>query len=451
MKTIKNQKGVALVLALMVILLMTVLASGLMYNIINEKSIAGNQIRDAQALTIARAGVAEATARLSMLYQAGNDTAIVPQNFSASNLTVDWRCYIFSDAPDDPDEGNLDFKKTIQPGSDLLPYTKSYDEMGDTSQILQVRYKRFDRNNNGTIDDNTEIYFYDSKNNVVTLGPVRSDDYPVFEIISTGRVGNAKKTLVSELVIPKYPIVTRSALNSEVAVRGNGNANVCGHDHLATTELELDPPNCFTTGDGSTGESCHVPRSDDAIHAPEPDYQIIEKDPFCTAAGCLPGIESNDEITDIGANKKSWGNPDYIQDSPNPVYELWQVLGLSSAAELDAFAESWSDETSPVNGWTLTDGDITKASNAVHDGVWWVKGDLHLSGTPKFRGLIYIEGDLDLTGTLWVLGGIIVKGVTETHINGTITVLYSSRTLERVAQMNIGSGMRLVSQREIDQ
>ncbi len=64
MNTIKNQKGVALVLALMVILLMTVLASGLMYNIINEKSIASNQIRDAQALTIARAGVAEATARL---------------------------------------------------------------------------------------------------------------------------------------------------------------------------------------------------------------------------------------------------------------------------------------------------------------------------------------------------------------------------------------------------
>ncbi len=138
--------------------------------------------------------------------------------------------------------------------------------------------------------DKTEIYYYNSKNNVITLGPIRSDDYPVFEIISTARVGNAKKTLISELVIPKYPVITRAALNSGVTVKSLGNANVCGHDHLATTELDLDPPNCFTSGDGTTGESCHVPRSDDAIHSPDlGKFQLTQRKIRCAPrpAACL--------------------------------------------------------------------------------------------------------------------------------------------------------------------
>jgi type II secretory pathway component PulK len=74
MKNIRNEKGIAMVLTLMVILVLSVMASGLMYNIVNEKTITANRMRSSQALALAKAGQAEAIARLSIPYSNSNDT-----------------------------------------------------------------------------------------------------------------------------------------------------------------------------------------------------------------------------------------------------------------------------------------------------------------------------------------------------------------------------------------
>jgi hypothetical protein len=46
--------------------------------------------------------------------------------------------------------------------------------------------------------------------------------------------------------------------------------------------------------------------------------------------------------------------------------------------------------------------------------------------------LIYVEGDLKINGTTWILGAMIVRGVTELKIaNGTATILFSKDAIEQ--------------------
>ncbi len=58
-----DERGMALVLALMVILVLTVIAAALMANVNTETKIAGYRFCDAQSLTVAEAGVQEAMLR----------------------------------------------------------------------------------------------------------------------------------------------------------------------------------------------------------------------------------------------------------------------------------------------------------------------------------------------------------------------------------------------------
>jgi hypothetical protein len=444
MKKINNQNGIALVLALMVILVLSVMASGLMYNIVNEKTITANRMRSSQALALAKAGQAEAIARLSVTYRSGNDTVII-QDFINNNWSPNWRCYITLDQPN-PGSGDTVYKKTIQPSTALLNYSENYGDFGDSSSVLQVRYKHHDTNGDGVLNE-SETYFYDYKRDLITLGrasPTPSDAYPVWEIISTGQVGSARRTLVTEVVVPRFTARTRAGLSSKAPVTGHGNANVCGHDHPVSIPYNTSPPNCF--------DAWHVYAGGEPHGVAASNYANIAPRASCTQAGCVPGIETDSTITDIGANKKSWGNPDYVEHSPRPIYKIWEIMGMDSATCTNL---PWGADMYPVRGLVRKDGNTMYAghgSGLEHEGILWIRnGDLHSSSNLAIKGLVYVEGNYQSTGTTWVLGGIVVLGETETSITGSIDVLYSSQMLARVVQNATGIGMKVISQREVDE
>jgi hypothetical protein len=307
-----------------------------------------------------------------------------------------------------------------------------------------VRYKRQDRNGNGTIDNTDEVYFYDHKQKRITLGQTALEHKPVFEIISTGRVGTTRRTIVTEMVIPKLNIGAKAAVRSGVHISGNGTVNVCGHDHLITTPLGLTPPSCFTPQVGQPS-GWHVSRNP-AAH-PDPNYSV---NPECTAAGCMPGAETDSTIGTSGAPKKFWGNPDTIQYSPNPVPEIWEMMGMT---QVECNNLPWGTDVNPVMGFVKINNVGAELNLPVRDdhmGVLWVTGGLKTVGNTKFKGLIYVEQDFFNAGTPWVLGAVCTKGVTQTTLNGTINVLYSSGMLEQVIMAASGMGMRIISQREVD-
>ncbi|HBE73338.1 MAG TPA: hypothetical protein DDW31_04510 [candidate division Zixibacteria bacterium] len=443
MNPMNNQKGIAMALALMMTLVLTLMAAGLMYTVVNEKKLTGNQMRYAQSLAVSRAGLYEALARLSTI-----DQAVKIGQDLTQPITPDWTCLIFADNPP-AGTGSFDQRQTVQTGANVLEYTVPYSGGAfDSSLVLTVRYKRQDRNGNGTIDGTDEIYFYDYKQKRITLGQVSSDHRPVFEITSTGRVGTTRRTIVSELVIPKLNIGAKAAVRSGVAIRGNGTVDICGHDHLITTPAFTEPPNCFPDQPGQPS-GWHVSRNP-ALHGSPPDYAHAVPTTECTAAGCLPGGESDDEITSYGVNKKFWGNPDAIQFSTSPVPEIWEILGMTEA---ECNAQTWGTNINPVNGFVKVEnagGNIHLPVSANHIGVLWVKGSLQVQGNTAFRGLVYVEEDFKNVGTPWILGAVCTKGVTETTLNGTINILYSSAMLEQVIMAAAGTGMKIVSQREVD-
>lgn len=445
MKQINNEKGIALVLTLMVILVLSVMASGLMYNIVNEKTIGANRMRSSQALALAKAGEAEAIARLSVAYSATNDTVIV-QNINGGGFTPNWRCYISLNQPSTSGSGDIVYKKTVQTSANALDYSENFGDFGDTSSVLQVRYKHFDLNNDGTLTSN-EIYYYDYKRDMITLGnaaPTPADAYPVWEIISTGKVGNVRRTLATEVVVPRFTAKTRAGLSSHAPVVGHGNADVCGHDHPTTIPYNTTPPNCFDAWHVYAGGNPHGL----AANA----YANLVPRASCTEVGCVPGIESDSTITDVGANKKCWGNPDSLSHSTRPMYKIWEILGMDSATCTNL---PWGTDMYPVTGLVRKDGNTMYAghgSGLEHQGILWIRnGDLHSSSNLAFKGLIYVEGDFMSSGTTWVLGGIVVMGETETNIVGSIDVLYSSEMIARVVQQAVGTGMKVVSQREVDE
>lgn len=443
MSRFNNQKGVAMALALMMTLVLTLMAAGLMFTVVNEKKLTGNQMRYAQALAISRAGLYEALARLSTT----NQTVKIGQDLTQP-ITPDWTCLIFSDNPA-AGTGSFEHRQTVQPSTGALDYTVPFNGGSfDSSLVLTVRYKRQDRNGNGIIDGTDEVYFYDFRQKRITLGQVSSDHRPVFEIISTGRVGTTRRTLVSDLVIPKLNLGAKAAVRSGVAIRGNGTVDICGHDHLITTPAFTEPPNCFPAQPGQPS-GWHVNR-DPAPHGSPPDYAHAVPNVECTAAGCLPGGESNDTITSYGVNKKFWGNPDAIQFSTSPVPEIWEIMGMTEA---ECNALSWGTNTNPVNGLVKVENagsTIHLPVSLNHMGVLWIKGSVHVQGKTAFRGLIYVEEDFINVGTPWILGAVCTKGVTETTLNGTINILYSSAMLEQVIMAAAGTGMRIVAQREVD-
>lgn len=441
MKQVNNQKGIALVLALMMTLVLSVLAAVLMYNIVNEKKLTANQMRYAEALATSRAGLYEAMTRLG---------SIDPNLHIGQDLTQpivpSWACYVFSTTPGStPGGATYEFKQTIQPTGDMLDYTIPYTAGFDTSQVLTIRYKRQDRNGNGIIDNTNEVYFYDHKNKLITLGQTNPEHKPVYEVIATGHVGTTRRSIMTELVIPKLNIGAKAAIRSGVAIRGNGTVNVCGHDHLMTTPPFTVPPDCFIPQGASQPSAWHVTRTPAAHPTPNPSTNTE-----CTACGCLPGGESNDTISEYGIKKKFWGNPDAILYSANTVPEIWEILGMTQA---ECNAINWGSDITPVNGFVKIENPgvmthLPVSSN--HMGVLWVKGSLHVQGKTAFKGLIYIEEDLDNVGTPWVLGALCTKGVTQTTLNGTVNILFSSGMLEQVITASTGNMMQITSQREID-
>jgi len=446
MKQIKNQKGIALVLALMVILVLSVMASGLMYNIINEKTITANRMRSTQALALAKAGEAEAIARLSVPYSTTNDTVII-ENIVGGTLTPNWRCFITLNTPSGTISGAT-VKKTIQTTANTLNYSENWGNLGDTSTVLQVRYKRHDINGDGNLTSN-EIYYYDYKRDLITLGnasPTPSDAYPVWEIISTGKVGTSRRTLVTEVVVPRFSAKTRAGLSSKAPVTGNGNADVCGHDHPTTIPYNTSPPNCF--------DAWHVYAGGEPHGLAASSYANIAPRPSCTQAGCVPGIETDSIFENVGASRKAWGNPDVVEHSTRPIYKIWEIMGMDSAT---CWNLPWGTDMYPVTGLVRvgTPGGSTMyaghGSSLEHEGILWVRGDLHSSSNLAIKGLVYVEGNYLSTGTTWVLGGIVVLGDVETRITGSIDVLYSSQMLARVVQNATGTGMKVISQREIDE
>jgi len=158
-----KKKGVALVVSMMIILMLSLLSAGMMFTIKNEAAISSYQASSVQAAAVAEAAVDEIKYRMRL-----PDSSPYFIGDLSNPLNTDWVTIIlFADTEDLPSaDSDTVYVSSLQteisgfdPASPELLYTT---EDFDTENSLIIRHK--------TNSDGTKIYFFDSKTQKQFLG-----------------------------------------------------------------------------------------------------------------------------------------------------------------------------------------------------------------------------------------------------------------------------------------
>ena len=380
-----DQRGIALVMALIVLTVISLLAMVLMMTVTTESKLAGHNRGESSALNIAEAGIAEATSRIG---SGEIDFGVNPRGtaviFNANAGSV-------------PGVGvDTTALATAQPAGTWLGYSTATK----TADVLTVSYK--------TNAARTLIYKYDPS----LPQPVQTvSGYPIYVITSTGRAGTDVRKVVTE--ISQKPVLVN--VFGAVAARNNvgwsGNDYMCGYNHRSDT-----PTGAGSSGRLGGGSPCYVNPSQ-----------------WETGAGPLVGMWSSGTIT--GAGTSASGIPPTLASQPTFYAGPWEALGMSQSAFWSWVGAPRTTAPPVPTGIIYLDNDATTQNQLGNfafnggdgEGFLYVDGNLTLNGNFHYRGLIYVEGNLSINSWTWVLGGVIIRGQTGNpvnwHSNGTI--LYS--------------------------
>ncbi len=398
-----GERGIALVIALLVLLVISVLATVLMMSVKVDTRITSHGLSVTEALNNAEAGIGEAQARLASGDIDLNDNPLaVAQVFNVAAGSVP---VLGTDSAG---------FATAQPAGAWLTYSTA----ARGPRALTVQYK--------TDNARTSIYKYDSSKNpaVQTVS-----GNPIYVITSTGTAGadGADVRTVRAEIYAK-PVITQvpGALTANVGVRTVGTFDVCGLNHRA------DVPVGTQAGHGAC-------------------------DPYHTSSDDKTGIWSTSTIDAGGGASTVTGEPVDFQQSqttgpgtgPNGFYAgPWEVLGMSQAEFF-----SWlgppitSTPASPANGIYYVD-DVSHVPSS-GSGFLYIDGDISFNAGFVWTGIIYVKGDVKkVNGHAWILGAMIVEGEVDLKLNGTADILYSGDAISQALSAADGSYQRL-SWREI--
>jgi len=393
-----SERGVALVMALLVLLVLSLLSAALMMSVNTETLIAGHSQRTTQALNVAEAGLAEAVARIRI--------GDIPNNMNPAMTAK-----IFNAMPGSvPVLGGGEIAlATAQPAGAWLPYSTATDG----PDALTVRYRT---NSLG------DILRYDPTQNPAIQSATGS---AIFVVTSTGYAGRDVRRIEEEVIMKPFLINVKGALAADIGIDFNGNSHTCGYDHDALIPTWTRDAACVPYHNG-----------------PQPD---------------LPGAWSTGGVAPGGSSFQD-GQPNGYEENQSGFYAgPWEALTMSQAEFYRWIGAPVNPPPNPPRGIYHLDhngirGDATgnfSYSGGDGEGMLYVDGDLSLTGNFSYRGLIYVEGDVKVNGTVWVLGGVIVKGLTTVkHANGNMTVLYSSDAIQQALQKHGGS-MVAISWKEL--
>ncbi len=375
-----GERGMALVVALLALLFVSLIAVALMMTLNTETRLAGHNVWGAQSLNLAEAGIAEATARIR--------NGDIPNNNNPRMVAQ-----IFQTAPGSVPVLGADSVAlaTAQPAGQWLDY--STPTRGE--QVLSVQYK--------TNAARTLIYRYDSTKNP----PIQTaTGNPIFVITATGRKGPDKVKVISEVVMKPINVQVKAALAANLDVQITGTNDDCGYNHRGNTPVN-------TAG---TRGPCLA-------------YEV---------AGGLPGVWTTSTVQTSGASSQH-GSPDILENQASFYPGPWSAVGLTQAEFFSWVGDPLTEIPDPPRGILYIDNNHIAQDRSgsfgiqggAGEGLLYVDGDLTLNGDSSFLGVIYVEGDIRFNGTSWVLGAMIVRGKTSIKVNGGSTVLYSSEAIQQ--------------------
>ena len=487
-----NKKGIALVIAIIVLLGLSLMATAIMLTTQSEMKIGAAHKWYVEAMDVAQAGINEVIHRMKL-----SDTDANYIGDPNSPPDPDWEAVILNTASPPSAVGDTTFYSSVQDTTPILEYT----DAAFTENALKIHYKH----------KGNQIYFYDQRHQREVLGDPSLIDvyYPIIMVEATGRYGTAKRKVSAEIV--KYSISTNTSaglaasavsLNTLISILSERDLRVDSHVNKSTTpwwavpstEDPGDPYNngnktpegdaihwTYETNVAGDTELYHARRLDDSFHP----KRNLEYDDECGHTGCIPGIVTPSLAGGglVGVMSSNdlhvYGNPDIYLDANFTTPEIWEMLGFKTEGDMNDNI-TWTTVNTQASFEsklysTPTDADnndpqFIKVDNATTlnlkkygRGVLWVTGDAEAAYVNGFfggrktfgwKGIVYISGDLELKGALgffsnyensWILGTCAVKGdVTasgtgaEVHTEITFYVIYSPTVINNVTESAAG-------------
>ena len=377
----RGERGIGLVVALLVLLVLSLLATVLMVSVNVDKKITSHGLRQASALNTAEAGVGEALARIRNAdISLGTNARAVAQIFNVAAGSVP---VLGTDSTG---------FATAQPAGAWLAYSTA----SRGPNVLTVQYK--------TDPARTAIYKYDPAANPHVQ---TTSGYPVYVVTSTGTAGGDRRRVQVEVIQKPIIVNAKGAVVAQVGIDFSGNSDVCGYNHIATTPA------------GTKGRPpCNT-------------YEM--------GSGNLPGAWSEGVISSGGSSVQN-GNPPAAPAQTGFYQGPWDCFNMTQSEFYTWVGAARSSQPDPPTGIYYLDNDGVHQNNSGSwaynggdgDGLLYADGDMTINGNFTFRGMIYIEGDLKINGTCWILGGLVVKGTTTVKIaNGDCCVLYSADAISQ--------------------
>jgi Tfp pilus assembly protein PilX len=416
-----NQEGMALVLAIMVLLVLTVIGAALMANVNTETKISGLKVQDTKALQVAEAGVQEALLRLR--------NGDVPDDLNPRRVTIIFNQVAGSLPPVGADTTAL---PTLQPTGSYLNYSTA----SKSGAMLSIKYR--------TKGSPGVIQRYDDTASPKINGVTGNT---IWSITSTGTAGGASRTIYTEVCRQRFNILARGAVTAQVGIQFMGNIKVCGHNHRYDTPVNAQP------APSGANPLC------DGAYVGGPDGWWDSN----VHSACMPGSWSEKEVDTSHGSPTVIGEPAAAQQYQAGFYSgPWDALGMTQTDFWSWVGAPRTVGPIPPKGILYLDNDLTKQNGSDQnnnaswtynggngEGLLYVDGDLNLNGAFSYRGMIYVEGDLKINGNCWILGGLIVKGKSIVKIaNGSAVILYSAEAM----QQNItryGGNMRTIAWKEL--
>ncbi len=399
-----EERGVALVMALLVLLVISLLAAVLMMSVSINRKVAGHDLRESKALNDAEAGIGEALSRIRSgdISLPGNNPHAVGQIFLCSAGSV-------------PVLGTDSIAvETKQPAGQWLNYSPTTRG----PDALTIQYK--------TDPARTVIYRYDP----TKTPPVNTTTgLPIFVISATGKEGSAVKRVVTEIIQKPVFVLCKGAFVADHDIDFVGNAVVCGYNHSADTPA-------WYGENGRLGANSCVP------------YELNNGTDLY--GSWTSGLTNN------GGGAFQQGLPTANASSMVGFYTgPWDAFAISQADFYSWVGAPRTSMPANLNGILYLDNDgigqnqsgAWAINGGNGEGLLYVDGDLTLNAQTTYKGLVYIEGDLKLNGQAWILGGLVVRGKTSVKMNGGATVLYSSAAIS-IALAKYGGQFVTLSWRE---